>query len=71
MSVYKQMQLLTSINNSYDLFIFLKEKDLLKEHLISWWPSSNDFEILLGAILTQNTKWTNVEKSLVNLKGNL
>ena len=68
MSVYKQMQLLTSINNSYDLFIFLKEKDLLKEHLISWWPSSNDFEILLGAILTQNTKWTNVEKSLVNLK---
>ncbi len=62
------MQLLTSINNSYDLFLFLKEKDLLKEHCISWWPSSNAFEILLGAILTQNTKWTNVEKSLINLK---
>ena len=62
------MQLLTSINNSYDLFIFLKKKDLLQEHSISWWSNSNDFEILIGAILTQNTKWTNVEKSLVNLK---
>lgn len=33
-----------------------------------WWPSESDFEIVVGAILTQNTNWRNVEKSLSNLK---
>ncbi len=34
-----------------------------------WWPQHNGaFEIILGAILTQNTAWTNVEKALANLK---
>ncbi len=34
-----------------------------------WWPSRGGaFEIIVGAILTQNTAWTNVEKALVNLK---
>ncbi len=34
-----------------------------------WWPQSDGaFEIIIGAILTQNTAWTNVEKALVNLK---
>ena len=32
-----------------------------------WWPGEG-FEIAIGAILTQNTAWTNVEKALVNLK---
>ena len=57
-----------SIENSYDLLVFLKEQDLIEEHLEYWWPSSDDFEVLIGAILTQNTKWTNVEKSLENLR---
>ncbi len=57
-----------SINNSYDLLEFLKKQDLLKESPRYWWPTQNDIEILLGAILTQNTKWQNVEKSLKNLK---
>jgi endonuclease III related protein len=34
----------------------------------SWWPGDTDFEICLGAILTQNTAWSNVEKALDNLK---
>jgi endonuclease-3 related protein len=35
-----------------------------------WWPHSRGgaFEIIVGAILTQNTAWTNVEKALANLR---
>ncbi len=32
-----------------------------------WWPNSGGFVTLIGAILTQNTTWTSVEKSLKNL----
>jgi len=34
-----------------------------------WWPGESPFEIALGAILTQNTVWTNVEKAMRNLRG--
>ncbi len=33
-----------------------------------WWPAETPFEIMVGAILTQNTAWTNVEKAIQNLK---
>ncbi len=33
-----------------------------------WWPGETQFEIITGAILTQNTNWTNVEKAIANLK---
>jgi len=33
-----------------------------------WWPGDTQFEIITGAILTQNTSWANVEKALTNLK---
>jgi len=33
-----------------------------------WWPGQTRFEIIVGAILTQNTNWTNVEKAISNLK---
>lgn len=33
-----------------------------------WWPGQSQFEIIVGAILTQNTNWTNVEKAIANLK---
>lgn len=33
-----------------------------------WWPGDSPFEITIGAILTQNTSWTNVEKAIANLK---
>jgi len=33
-----------------------------------WWPGQTPFEIIVGAILTQNTNWTNVEKAIDNLK---
>jgi endonuclease-3 related protein len=34
-----------------------------------WWPGDTPFEIAVGAILTQNTNWSNVEKAITNLKG--
>jgi endonuclease-3 related protein len=33
-----------------------------------WWPAQSRFEVILGAFLTQNTAWTNVEKALANLR---
>lgn len=33
-----------------------------------WWPGERPFEIIVGAILTQNTNWQNVEKAITNLK---
>ena len=42
---------------------------LLKQHGgQDWWPGDSPFEIMVGAILTQNTAWTNVEKAIANLK---
>jgi endonuclease-3 related protein len=34
----------------------------------NWWPGETTDEICIGAILTQNTNWSNVEKALMNLK---
>ncbi|NQT47093.1 MAG: endonuclease III domain-containing protein [Candidatus Omnitrophica bacterium] len=33
-----------------------------------WWPADTPFEVVVGAILTQNTAWTNVERAIANLK---
>jgi len=33
-----------------------------------WWPGRNRFEIIVGAVLTQNTSWTNVERAIRNLR---
>ncbi|HLW85543.1 MAG TPA: hypothetical protein VKR60_10040 [Candidatus Sulfotelmatobacter sp.] len=33
-----------------------------------WWPAESSFEVILGAFLTQNTSWTNVERALANLR---
>ena len=35
-----------------------------------WWPADSAFEVAVGAILTQNTNWGNVEKAIQNLKDN-
>ena len=34
-----------------------------------WWPGETSFEVMVGAILTQNTSWRNVEKAIQKLKG--
>lgn len=33
-----------------------------------WWPADSSFEVAIGAILTQNTSWKNVERAMENLK---
>ena len=33
-----------------------------------WWPARTKFEVIVGAILTQNTNWGNVEKAIHRLK---
>lgn len=33
-----------------------------------WWPAESPFEVMVGAVLTQSTAWTNIEKAITNLK---
>lgn len=33
-----------------------------------WWPAKTPFEVMVGAILTQNTNWSNVARAIANLK---
>ncbi len=33
-----------------------------------WWPAGSAFEVVVGAYLTQNTAWTNVERAMGNLR---
>jgi endonuclease-3 related protein len=35
-----------------------------------WWPADTPFEVMVGAVLTQNTAWSNVERAIANLKAN-
>jgi endonuclease-3 related protein len=35
----------------------------------NWWPGDTPFEVMVGAILTQNTSWRNVEKAIQKMKG--
>ena len=44
-------------------------RQLLSQHgRQHWWPADTPFEVMVGAILTQNTAWTNVERAIGNLK---
>ncbi|MDQ8039479.1 MAG: endonuclease [Rickettsiella sp.] len=49
-------------------FISLYESLLAMYGRQAWWPADSPFEIMVGAILTQNTSWSNVEKALNKLK---
>jgi endonuclease-3 related protein len=55
-------------SNSYELLKELRKKELLKNKPKYWWPGYGTFEVVVGAVLTQNTKWENVEKALQQLK---
>lgn len=55
------------------LFITATRLTWLLETLIAhqgeldWWPAQSRFEIIIGAVLTQNTAWRNVERAIANL----
>lgn len=36
----------------------------------NWWPADTPFEVVVGAVLTQQTRWENVEKAIRNMKEN-
>jgi len=44
--------------------------EMMNRHFgdLHWWPGESPLEIMIGAVLTQNTAWRNVEKALRNLK---
>ena len=48
----------------------VRSYELMRSHFgfLNWWPGDGPLEICLGAILTQNTSWKNVEKALANLR---
>jgi len=50
----------------------LQVYETLRGHngLRGWWPGNSRLEVIVGAILTQNTNWKNVEAALRNLKAN-
>lgn len=52
--------------------LLIKIYDLLYDEYgpQSWWPADDWFEVIVGAVLTQNTSWRNVEKAISNLKNN-
>ncbi len=51
--------------NSFEIYKILKK---YFGEVGSWWPKDSPFEVVIGAILTQQSTWTNVEKALSNLK---
>ena len=55
--------------SALDIYTFLQKQNLLENSPPFWWPNAGSFEVVIGAMLTQNTTWKNVEKSLVNLEG--
>ncbi len=59
------------LNSSFEILEALKKADLLKDTVHPyWWPNCGTFEVVVGAILTQQTKWEKVEHSLQNLRDN-
>jgi endonuclease-3 related protein len=38
---------------------------------LGWWPAKTPYEVIVGAVLTQNTAWGNVEKAIANFDGDL
>ncbi|MBM4271912.1 MAG: endonuclease III domain-containing protein [Deltaproteobacteria bacterium] len=44
--------------------------EILNAHFgnLRWWPADSPFEVIIGAILTQNTAWRNVENVIIRLK---
>lgn len=59
----------TILSASTDQRLMAMYKILLKHFgPQNWWPGDSTFEMMVGAVLTQNTNWKNVEKALDNLK---
>lgn len=58
------------MDSGYALYEQLQKLNLLEHKPKLWWPNPYTFEMVVSAILTQNTKWENAAKSLEFLKSN-
>ncbi|MDP3301260.1 MAG: 3-methyladenine DNA glycosylase [Sulfuricurvum sp.] len=58
---------MTELSDSWELYSAIERLDLLQNSQPLWWPQHGTFEVVVGAILTQNTQWTRVTVSLTNL----
>ncbi len=60
----------TAIQQTPDSARLMEVFDRLADHFgpLHWWPAQTPFEVVIGAILTQNTTWTNVERAIACLK---
>jgi endonuclease-3 related protein len=54
-----------------DKLLSLYEALLAHYSELHWWPAKTPYEVIVGAVLTQNTAWSNVEKALANFDENL
>ncbi|NPA54898.1 MAG: 3-methyladenine DNA glycosylase [Epsilonproteobacteria bacterium] len=53
--------------SGYEIYCELRDKNLLINKPKYWWPNAGSVWCLISTILTQNTKWQNVTKSMSNL----
>ncbi|MCL1983662.1 MAG: endonuclease [Clostridiales bacterium] len=51
--------------------LFIYETLFARYGDLHWWPAKTPYEVMVGAVLTQNTAWTNVEKAIGNFGGKL
>lgn len=56
------------LQDSWELFSALEKLKLLENSPPLWWPAYGTFEVVVGAVLTQNTQWERVQISLDNLR---
>jgi len=58
-----------ALPDAYALYGALERLNLLESSPPLWWPRYGTFEVVVGAVLTQNSQWSRVEQSLANLRG--
>jgi endonuclease III related protein len=60
----------TSLRSAARVRALRRACSLMRAHFghLHWWPGETPFEVCVGAILTQNTSWSNVERAIANLK---
>ena len=58
-------------NNQAELLMEIHKRLLGRYGDPHWWPGETPYEVMAGAILTQNTAWSNVEKALANFSGRM
>ena len=54
-----------------DMLLSIYETLLAHYGELHWWPARTPYEVIVGAVLTQNTAWTNVEKAIAGFGDNL